>query len=84
MEIKETKIIEMLTYNTCNILTQKSIAIDGEEHIIGDHVRQAYCNNPTGRALIQEENPEDIVNTVFTMWGDTATLEDPVEELVTE
>lgn len=84
MGIKETKIIEMLAYNTCNILTQKSITVDGEEHIIGDPVRQAYCNNPTGRTLIQEENPEDIVNTVFTMWGDTATLEDPVEELVTE
>lgn len=84
MEIKETKIIEMLAYNTCNILTQKSITVDGEEHIIGDPVRQAYCNNPTGRTLIQEENPEDIVNTVFTMWGDTATLEDPVEEMITE
>lgn len=84
MKIKETKIIEMLTCTTCNILTQKSITVDGEEHIIDEPVRQAYCNNPTGRALIQEENPEDIVNTVFTMWGDTATLEDPVEELVTE
>ena len=55
-----------------------------EEHIIDEPVREAYCTNPIGRTLIQEENPEDIVNTVFTMWGDTATLEDPVEELVTE
>ena len=84
MEIKETKIIEMLTRDTCNILTEKSITVDGKEHIIDEHVRQAYCNNPTGRTLIQEENPEDIVNTVFTMWGDTATLEDPVAELITD
>lgn len=80
MNIKETKIIEMLTCNTCNILTEKSIIVNGEKHTIDEPVRQAYCNNPTGRTLIQKENPEDIVNTVFTLWGNTPTLDDPLEE----
>lgn len=82
MNIKETKIIEMLTCDTCNILTEKSIIVDGKKHIIDEPVRQAYCNDPTGRTLIQKENPEDIVNTVFTLWGDTPTLDDPVGEPV--
>lgn len=82
MNIKETKIIEMLTCDTCNILTEKSIIVDGKKHIIGEPVRQAYCNDPTGRTLIQKENPEDIVSTVFTLWGDAPTLDDPVGEPV--
>ena len=61
---------------TADMLTQESVSIltineDGERH------RSAYKNSKSGRALLQEIEPEDIVSQVMEVWGDSPTVEEP-------
>ena len=37
----------------------------------------AYVNSETGRNMLQENEPEEVVNAVFSIWGDTPTIEEP-------
>ena len=80
MEIKEKKTVDMLTNDSVSILTRKFAEIDGVEAQIGQDHRRAYVNSKTGRSGLQENEPEEVVNAVFSIWGDTPTIEEPTIE----
>lgn len=75
MEIKEKKTVDMLTNDSVSILTQKFAEIDGVETQIGQNHRRAYVNSKIGRSGLQENEPEEVVNAVFTIWGDTPIVD---------
>lgn len=61
---------------TADMLTEESVSIltineDGERH------RSAYENSKSGRELLLEYEPEDIVSQVMEVWGDSPTVEEP-------
>lgn len=77
MEIKEKKTVDMLTSESVSILTQKFIELDGEVTQVGQNHRCSYVNSETGRSMLQENEPTYIVNSVFAIWGDKPTIEEP-------
>ena len=80
MEIKEKKTVDMLTTDSVSILTQKFIDIDGVETQVGENHRCAYANSVTGRQDLQKQEPQDVVNSVFAIWGDVPTINEEEEE----
>lgn len=77
MEIIEKKIIDMLTQDSVSIATDKFIELDGIEQKVGERHRIAYDNSEYGRKKIKEEQPQEVVNAVFAIWGDKATVDIP-------
>ena len=75
MEIKEKKTVDMLTTDSVSILTQKFIDVDGVETQVGENHRCSYANSETGRNDLQSAEPEEVVNAVFAIWGDTPTIQ---------
>lgn len=80
MEIKEKKTVDMLTTDSVSILTKKFIEVDGVETQVGENHRCAYVNSETGRSDLQENEPEEVVNSVFSIWGDVPTINEEEEE----
>lgn len=80
MEIKEKKTVDMLTTDSVSILTQKFIDIDGVETQVGENHRCAYANSATGRQDLQKQETQDVVNSVFAIWGDVPTINEEEEE----
>ena len=80
MEIKEEKIVDMLTKDSVSIITKKFIDVDGIKTQVGENHRCAYVNSERGRVKISEEQPEEVVNAVFAIWGDTPTVIEKNEE----
>lgn len=76
--ITEKKIVDMLTINSVSILTQKFIDIEGVPTQVGSNHRTAYTNSALSREALQSEQPEDVVNAVLAMWGDTPTVVDTI------
>ena len=74
MEIKEKKTVDMLTIYSVSILTQKFIEVDGVETQVGENHRCAYSNSATGRQDLQKQEPKDVVNSVFAIWGDSPKI----------
>lgn len=82
MEIKEEKTVDMLTNNSVSILTQKFIDINGVKTQVGDNHRCTYVNSKIGRQYLREQESQNVVDSVFAIWGDTPTV--IVEEVVDE
>ena len=81
MDIIEKKTVDMLTNESVSILTQKFIEVDGVETQVGENHRCAYVNSESGRIKIQKEQPKEVVNSVFAIWGNIPTIVEPkVEE----
>ena len=80
MEIKEKKTVDMLTTDSVSILTQKFIDVDGVETQVGENHRCSYANSLTGRQDLQKQEPQDVVNSVFAIWGDVPTINEEEEE----
>lgn len=80
MEIKEKKTVDMLTTDSVSILTQKFIDIDGIATPVGENHRCAYVNSETGRQYLQEQEPQNVVDSVFAIWGEAPTVADELEE----
>ena len=74
MEIKEKKTVDMLTIYSVSILTQKFIEVDGVETQVGENHRCAYSNSSTGRKDLQKQEPKNVVNSVFAIWGDSPKI----------
>ena len=72
--MKTKKIVDRLTEDGVCILTQKFVEDDGKMLQVGENHRRAYTNSITGRVEITENEPEDVVNAVMTMWGDEPTV----------
>ena len=80
MEIKEKKTVDMLTTDSVSILTQKFIYVDGVETQVGENHRCSYVNSKTGRNALQKQEPKDVVNSVFAIWGNAPTINEEEEE----
>ena len=80
MEIKEEKVVDMLTKDSVSIITKKFIDVDGIKTQVGENHRCAYVNSEFGRKAITESEPEDVVSSVMAIWGDTPTIEKPTTE----
>lgn len=74
MDIKEKKVVDMLTKDSVSILTQKFVEIDGVETQVGENHRCSYVNSELGRSDLQGSEPEAVVNSVFSIWGETPTV----------
>ena len=74
MEIKEKKTVDMLTIYSVSILTQKFIYVDGVETQVGENHRCAYANSATGRKDLQKQEPQNVVNSVFSIWGNSPKI----------
>ena len=74
MEIKEKKTVDMLTIYSVSILTQKFIEVDGVETQVGENHRCAYSNSVTGRKDLQKQEPQNVVNSVFSIWGNSPKI----------
>ena len=80
MEIKEKKTVDMLKKDSVSILTQKFIYVGGVETQVGENHRCSYVNSKTGRNALQKQEPHDVVNSVFAIWGDVPTINEEEEE----
>lgn len=85
MEIITNKTVDMLTEDSVSILTKKFVDLEGTLTQVGENHRCAYSNSESGRKLLQENEPENVVTAVFAIWGDTPvvveeTWEQPTEE----
>lgn len=78
MRIEERKILESLTKDHVCVKTQRYlIEEDGTESPIGDLHSIAYINTEVQRDTLEKDQPEEIVNAVFAIWGDVPTVPDP-------
>lgn len=70
------KSIYYLTSDTVSILTQTTDELSEEvrNHMVG------YDNSESGRADLIAFEPDEVVNKVMEVWGDTPTVETPVVE----
>ena len=80
IDVVERKSLDMLNLNSVSVVTQNFAILNGVETQIGNNHRIAYRNSPKGRALLQASEPEEYVNSIFSIWGNTPTLEDDIEE----
>ena len=80
MEIKEKKTVDMLKTDSVSILTRKFIDVDGVETQVGKNHRCAYANSATGRQDLQKQEPQNVVDSVFTIWGESPTVVDELEK----
>lgn len=69
--------LDLLTTASVSVLTKTYADINGVKTQVGENVRKAYANSPTGRERIKADLPEEYYNTVLTLWGDTPLFEDP-------
>ena len=74
MEIKEKKTVDMLTTYSVSILTQKFIYVDGVETQVGENHRCSYANSATGRQDLKKQEPQNVVNSVFSIWGNSPKI----------
>lgn len=77
--MEETKkTITSLTNDSVSILTQNFTTDEyGTSEQVGSNHRTSYSNSESGRLLLAENEPEEIVATVLQMWGESPTIEEP-------
>lgn len=85
MNVIENKNIEDLFVDGVIIATQKMLISDDEEpQKVGDVKRVSYGNWQSDRQRLVENEPENIVNAVMAIWGDTPTVVEPTIEVQEE
>lgn len=75
MEIREEKHIEDLCRDGVIIATQEILVRDTVEERVGEIKRKSYGNWESDRKMLCQNEPEDIVSAVFSIWGNEATVE---------
>lgn len=68
--------LELLTKDYVNINVKSFADIEGDTYLIKTEGK-SYCNSEMGRAFLVNDLPAEYVNTVFTLWGDSCTIDDP-------
>lgn len=69
--------VDLLTPTSVSIVTEKFATVGGVEQQIGNRERKAYSNSKIGRQSLIDEVGEPYCSSVFIVWGDTPTVEDP-------
>lgn len=75
-KITEQKEITLLTKYSVSILTKKFIEIEGKEYQIGENHRVAYVNSAKDREKLKNEQPENVVTAVMSIWGSEPLIKD--------
>jgi hypothetical protein len=76
MELQTEYTLEHLTEKTVNILISSYVVLNNEKHIL-ESSRACYGNSPIGREHVIQDLPQIYQEAIFTIWGDTAILQDP-------
>lgn len=76
MDIKERKIVDMLTNDSVSILTQQFVELDGKLEQIGQNHRISYVNSGSGREELQKNESTDVINAVLALWGNEPSIEE--------
>lgn len=71
--------LDMLTQDSVSVKKQNYIEQDGQHYPIGQPWRRAYVNSVQGRAQVQAEVPEPYCTAIFTVWGDTPTIDETAQ-----
>lgn len=74
MDILKEVTIDRLTTESVSILTQSYIIVDDKRMNVGEKHRKAYANNDHDRAVLANEQSEDVVNAIFSIWGSLANI----------
>lgn len=72
--------LDMLTQDSVSVKKQRYVEIDGAEYPVGQPWRRSYVNSARGRQAVQEEVPEPHRTAIFTVWGDTPTVDENEQE----
>lgn len=67
--------IDNLTIYSVTIKAQKTIMIEGEKYEAGLPNFRFYTNSVKGREELEKEVPTHYLNAIFSIWGDTPTIE---------
>ena len=59
-------------------LNQNSVSVK-KQNPVGQLWRRAYVNSVQGRAQVQAEVPEPYCTAIFTVWGDTPTIDETAQ-----
>ena len=77
----ETITIDNLNINTVTIKKQRVAEIEGNKYPIGTLNTTSYMNSIKGRNKLQQEVSEQYAKAIFTVWGDTPTVEENIKDL---
>ena len=80
MELTEKITLDMLTANSGSVVVQKYINYNGIVMPIGDITRNTYMNTVSEREFIKTILPNEYYNAVMAVWGNQATVDEPIIE----
>jgi hypothetical protein len=69
-----------LTQDSVSLKKQNYTTVDGTEYPIGQPWRRAYVNSVQGRAKVQAEVAEPYKTAIFSVWGDTPTIDESIAQ----
>lgn len=67
----------MLDAYHASIEKQNVFAVDGKDYPVGEPWRVTYDNSTYGRSVVESEVSEPYKTAIFSVWGDTPTVDDP-------
>lgn len=76
MKITQEYSLEQLTAQSVNVVETLFATINKQLCEIG-RSRMAYVNSPIGREKLAAAIPEEFVNAVMALWGNSPTVVDP-------
>ncbi len=79
MELIKKKTVDRLTTDSVSVLTQQFVDLNGVSTQVGENHRTSYANSESGRSSLQDTEPDEVVNAVLAIWGDTPTVEESQE-----
>ena len=82
MELKEKITLDMLTKDSVSVLRQQFLNYDGVDMQVGENIRNAYENSPSGREQLKAVLSDEYYNAVMAVWGDNPTVDEPTESEV--
>lgn len=71
--------LDMLNETGVSVKKQQYTIVDGIEYAIGQPHRKAYINSIRGREEVQNELPQAQANAIFSVWGDTPTVNEDID-----
>ena len=79
MELKEKITLDMLTKESVSVLRQQFLNYNGVDMQVGENIRNAYENSPSGREQLKAVLSDEYYNAVMAVWGDNPTVDEPTE-----
>lgn len=77
--MNEKYTLDMLTRDSVSVKKQQYVIMDDKEYPVGQPWRRAYINSEKGRQQVQEEVPSPYKEAIFSVWGDTPTVNEDID-----